>query len=47
MNIESFFGKKNKYSSIMPEKEKGEVILQEKLYVLHFDGCSKGKYFGK
>ena len=42
MNIESFFGKKNKYSSIMPEKEKGEVILQEKLYVLHFDGCSKG-----
>ena len=40
MNIESFFGKKNKYSSIMPEKEKGEV--QEKIYVLHFDGCSKG-----
>ena len=40
MNIESFFGKKNKYSSIMPDKENQE--MQEKTYVLHFDGCSKG-----
>jgi len=48
MNIEKYFFMNSKYLPLTGEKEKegekGEekAILQEKLYVLHFDGCSKG-----
>jgi ribonuclease HI len=39
MNIDSYFGNNQKYSNITSEKEEER---QEKIYVLHFDGCSKG-----
>jgi ribonuclease HI len=46
MNLEKYFFMNSKYLPLIEkegkEEKKGEAILQEKVYVLHFDGCSKG-----
>jgi len=44
MNIEKYLFMNSKHLPFLPEGEEGEekAILQEKVYVLHFDGCSKG-----
>ena len=40
MNIEKYFFMNSKYLPFLPEGE--EEKMQEKTYVLYFDGCSKG-----
>lgn len=40
MNIEKYLFMNSKHLPFLPEGE--EEKMQEKVYVLHFDGCSKG-----